>query len=96
MNRRFSSIQYIIHLKVLNNKIVQLTVQYMDLTKKYQNDNYLYIYMEWDDCNLFSHHLECDGGNTNTILFLFKKDGKKDQMSVINIGLKKFKTMDVS
>ena len=45
---------------------------------------------------VFSHHLECDGGNTNTILFLFKKDGKKDQMSVINIGLKKFKTMDVS
>ena len=93
MNRRFSRIQYIIHL-VLNNKIVQLTVQYMDLTKKYQNDNYLYIYMEWDDCNFFSHHHECTGGNT--ILFLFKKDGKKDQMSVINIGLKKFKTMDVS
>ena len=35
---------------------------------------------------LFSHHHECTGGNT--ILFLFKKDGKKDQMSVINIGLK--------
>ena len=43
---------------------------------------------------LFSHHHECTGGNT--ILFLFKKDGKKDQMSVIDIGFKKFKTMDVS